>query len=484
MREVLSVRSGDREMKTKSFLRIVVSIILVAVLIGGVTPTQTAYAATKKTQKKVTEQTYTPEELYEKISPACVQIKVTDYCGGEYIGSGFFIAKSKIVTNAHVIGAASKIEIIGLDDKKYTLTKLLKIDEDGQDIAVLKVKEKNSNYLKFSTKFSVGDKVYSVANPVGIKGLFYEGMVSNKLINVRDNRCIQIDMPSGIGVGGAPLCNTAGQVIGVLCYTVPSANNINMALYGEDVKAFINNITDADAVSLKKFYASNDGELVTPNAIDLFSDQSKENTAGAFAMSRLEMPIDELYEECVGAVVEVQTFVAMAGTIFPTGAGAGFFIDRTHVMTARHVIENTFMGNIIVYDYKGNAFSVTNIDLAEDGADIAKLELEILVPAQEGGDPYDHKTAVLNEYYIPAVGERVYALGHPQGYKYTLSSGLASMSSVTIDGIDYICHSAATSQGNSGGVLLNKYGEVIGVTNMLITTSEKTSLAVQIKHAP
>jgi serine protease Do len=62
-------------------------------------------------------------------------------------------------------------------------------------------------------------------------------------------------------------------------------------------------------------------------------------------------------------------------------------------------------------------------------------------------------------------GERVYAIGAPNGIKFqgTVSSGVISADRV-FDGLRYIQSDTSISPGSSGGALLDEQGAVIGVT--------------------
>lgn len=468
-------------MNRSKYLRSLVAVILAVVVVVGLAPVP-AYAKTSsKTSKKAT--TYTLEELYVKTAPACVEVRSIDSVDQVYVGSGFFIGKSKILTNAHVIESASRIELYDLDGNPYTLTKILAYDETS-DIAVLKVKEKNPNYLKFSKNFEVGEDVFTIGNPVGIIGTCMRGIVSNRTITVRGNKCIQVNMSSGTGIGGAPLLNFQGKVIGVMCYTVPSGNNMNMALCGEDVQTFVANITAKDAITLKKFYAGNKDKYVTPNVNNFLSEYNKDNTTDAFAMSRMEMTPKEIYDETLLAMVSVDSCLLYGNQYISLGGGSGFFIDSNHIYTARHVVENNLPQNILVVDIDGNVYQGVSITLADNNADIAKLEIELVRENEDDEYPIRHNNVVTNPYYTPAVGETVYALGNPEGYIYTISKGTTLMPTAVNEGSEYIMHSAPTSSGSSGGVLLNKYGEVIGLTNMLLLNVDNICLAVKIAQAP
>ena len=73
-----------------------------------------------------------------------------------------------------------------------------------------------------------------------------------------------------------------------------------------------------------------------------------------------------------------------------------------------------------------------------------------------------------NYPYIPIanrrseIGDKVYTIGSPKGYENTFSSGEISQYR-TEQG--YIQITAPIDHGSSGGVLINEYGEAIGITS-------------------
>jgi S1-C subfamily serine protease len=64
-----------------------------------------------------------------------------------------------------------------------------------------------------------------------------------------------------------------------------------------------------------------------------------------------------------------------------------------------------------------------------------------------------------------ATGEDAWAIGSPLGFKNTISRGIISCASRTIDDMTFIQTTAAISSGSSGGALLDGAGRVIGVTH-------------------
>jgi S1-C subfamily serine protease len=78
------------------------------------------------------------------------------------------------------------------------------------------------------------------------------------------------------------------------------------------------------------------------------------------------------------------------------------------------------------------------------------------------------------------IGDEVFAVGNPLGLTGSMSAGVVSGfdRSFTIEDLDQeldglIQFDAAVNPGNSGGPLLNRYGQVIGIVTGLINPTEQ-----------
>ena len=158
------------------------------------------------------------ERFFGQVPPGHPQAPQTEKVVGE--GSGFFInPNGTLVTNAHVAGGATKIEVTLVDGAKYP-AKLVGIDEKT-DLAVLKVDAgKPLPYVPFgnSDKARVGDRVVAVGNPFGLGGTVTSGIISasNREIGSGPyDDFLQTDAAINRGNSGGPLFNVEGQVIGV-----------------------------------------------------------------------------------------------------------------------------------------------------------------------------------------------------------------------------------------------------------------------------
>ncbi|HWD58007.1 MAG TPA: DegQ family serine endoprotease [Stellaceae bacterium] len=136
------------------------------------------------------------------------------------LGSGFIIdADGHIVTNNHVVGDASKVEVTLQDGDKYT-AKIVGRDT-RTDLAVLKIDAgKKLPYVSFgdSDAAQIGDWVVAVGNPFGLGGSVTTGIISARGRDIHTGQFddfLQIDAPINRGNSGGPTFNLSGQVIGI-----------------------------------------------------------------------------------------------------------------------------------------------------------------------------------------------------------------------------------------------------------------------------
>ncbi|MGH9279780.1 MAG: S1C family serine protease, partial [Acidimicrobiales bacterium] len=147
------------------------------------------------------------------------------------------------------------------------------------------------------------------------------------------------------------------------------------------------------------------------------------------------------------------------------GLGAGVIISvRGQILTSLHVIEGAASITVSFSDGTESPARVTGSDPAHDIAVLTPARLpEVVVPAVLGGGA--------------RVGDEAFAVGHPLGLTGSVSAGVISgldRSFPLADGRSLegmIQFDAAVNPGNSGGPLLNRNGEVIGIVTGLANPS-------------
>lgn len=151
------------------------------------------------------------------------------------------------------------------------------------------------------------------------------------------------------------------------------------------------------------------------------------------------------------------------------GLGSGFIFDKrnrwVYVVTNSHVIRES--SEIYVTLYNGKNYDCTLVG-KDERKDIAVLEFEC--------DPDDKiVTAELGDSSKLQLGDIVMAIGSPYGLEFSVSAGIVSglnRRSGPQDNInDFIQTDAAINKGNSGGPLINIYGQVVGINTWIISPS-------------
>jgi hypothetical protein len=167
----------------------------------------------------------------------------------------------------------------------------------------------------------------------------------------------------------------------------------------------------------------------------------------------------EIFNASVGSVVRVDV---------QRGLGAGFVIGNDLIATNLHVVDQTGEAKVMFRD--GRSFPVTGVRGFDETADLAIVE----VGAQDL-----HPLRLGNSDAL-GVGDRVYAIGNPLGFDYSMSDGLLA-GLRDIQGTASLQVSAAMAPGSSGGPVLNDRGEVIGIARGVVPAGEDLGLATPVK---
>ena len=168
----------------------------------------------------------------------------------------------------------------------------------------------------------------------------------------------------------------------------------------------------------------------------------------------------EVYRQVNPSVVRVMVQVGSKASL---GTGV-IFTENGYILTNYHVVE----GGSDCYIALDTGASYQASYVAGDPVnDLAVLKVDARdLPAAEFGDSEDLE-----------VGDTVYAIGNPLGYELwgTMTDGIVSAvdRNVTVDGrtMTLIQTNAALNSGNSGGPLINEYGQVVGLNVIKMSSS-------------
>ena len=150
---------------------------------------------------------------------------------------------------------------------------------------------------------------------------------------------------------------------------------------------------------------------------------------------------------------------------FPNGSGVVLNKDGK-IVTNFHVIKEAFKNQqrLIIELNNGEISEAIILGFSED-ADIAVI--------QTINNPNLKPIKIKKNIDELRVGEQVIAIGNPQGLGKSFSMGIVSAINRQFKNVNgsFIQTDASINPGNSGGALMDRNGYLIGITNLIETTS-------------
>lgn len=193
----------------------------------------------------------------------------------------------------------------------------------------------------------------------------------------------------------------------------------------------------------------------TNNGVSIELSQTPEAVANVPQSGGLSL--QEIYEKNISSVVSI-TCQTPSGT--STGTGVVFSRDG-YVVTNCHVVEGAYEIALLLSSGETLSAQLVGSDAASDLA-VLYAEGKTLIPAEFGRSG------------SVRVGDAVVAIGDPLGTELrgTMTDGIVSAINrdITVSGrtMTLIQTNAALNAGNSGGPLINCYGQVVGINTMKI----------------
>ena len=207
----------------------------------------------------------------------------------------------------------------------------------------------------------------------------------------------------------------------------------------------------------------------TPTLTRADVDRSVQKGIAAAQEQARKAPTDATtaYRAALPSLVTIRT-TGVGADHDQQGTGAGVVVSADGaILTALHVVDGADTIRVTFADGTEASARVAKQEAASDTAVLTASALpRVVVPAVLGGGPQ--------------VGDEVFPLGHPLGLTQSLSGGVVSAtgrsirvaSGRTLEGL--IQFDAAVNPGNSGGPLLNRDGQVVGIVTGLANPSEQS----------
>ncbi len=217
---------------------------------------------------------------------------------------------------------------------------------------------------------------------------------------------------------------------------------------------------DSPPNSLDRYWSHEDTDLETDPPSIPQAETGTGVTLSLLPPGERPLPYAEIYHLASPSTVSI---LALSTGSQSTGSGVILTQDG-YILTNAHVVAGAY--EVYVSPHNGTRTypaSLVGFHNEEDLA-VLKIDAQNLTPAQFGQS-------------IPLqIGDPVAALGDSLGYTGTFTDGIISAldRELDVDGVTMrlIQTSAAINFGNSGGPLLNQYGQVVGITTVKIVTQD------------
>ena len=167
------------------------------------------------------------------------------------------------------------------------------------------------------------------------------------------------------------------------------------------------------------------------------------------APAQTALPAEDIAEKALAATVYLEMKDKNGKTL---GIGSGFFVKPNLIATNYHVIEGAAKGTAKLVG-KYTRYKIEGVTATDKTNDLALLKVTA----------YRIKPLPLGDSDTVRIGETVYVTGNPKGLEGTFSDGIISSRRDRYTK-ERFQMTAPISPGSSGGPVLNRKGEVIGVS--------------------
>lgn len=172
-----------------------------------------------------------PDKVYSMVAPSVWHVVSYDAAGKALAqGSAVVIAPETLLTNCHVLAQAKSFTI--RQDNVVVGAKLQYIDVE-RDMCQIVARNLKAPAVRMgdSDKVVVGQRIYTLGNPLGLELTLSDGLVSAlRKDDAQHLRYIQISAPISHGSSGGGLFDEEGRLVGITSAGLDKGQNLNLAI--------------------------------------------------------------------------------------------------------------------------------------------------------------------------------------------------------------------------------------------------------------
>ena len=313
--------------------------------------------------------THTYERLYRETIPSVVSVYVTPEGDGRGergrhgAGSGFVYDRTHVVTNQHVVGDATEVDL-RFSERDWRRGRVVGTDA-YTDLAVVAVEDLPAYATPLELVETVptpGTPVAALGNPMGLDGSISAGIVSGSSRSMPTGNgfaipdTLQTDAPINPGNSGGPLVGLDGRVVGV--NRARAGDNIGFAVSAEVVRRIVPELIETGEV--RHSYLRIRTLDVSPTVAEA---NGLEDTGGVLV-------VDVSLGPASGALIGCDRSRLVRGREVPTGGDVIVAIGNqsvdSHEGLMRHLLLETTPGEEVTVDLVRDGERLTErVTLAE-----------------------------------------------------------------------------------------------------------------------
>jgi hypothetical protein len=205
--------------------------------------------------------------------------------------------------------------------------------------------------------------------------------------------------------------------------------------------------------------------------VTAYLPSTKIKAIAVITVNKKPMNASEIFKKVNPSIVYIETYNKYNEKV---GSGSGVIVSKDGVVVTNHhvIVDVTEIQYVKIRLHNGQVYETDQVIGYSDNRDLAVLKIngpKNLVPITLG-DSTKIKT-----------GEKIFALGSPLGIQNSVTEGIISNKNIIDNKLSFIQFTAPISEGNSGGALVNIYGELVGINVAYYIKGQNMNLAIPLK---
>jgi S1-C subfamily serine protease len=205
--------------------------------------------------------------------------------------------------------------------------------------------------------------------------------------------------------------------------------------------------------------------------ITVYLPSTKLKATTAVTVNKKPLNASEVFKKVNPSIVYIETYNKYNEKV---ASGSGVIVSKDGTVVTNHhvIVDVTEIAYVKVRLHNGQVYETDQVIGFDAIRDLAVLKIN---------GPTNLTPIVIGDSNKIATGEKIFALGSPLGIQNSVTEGIISNKNIVDNKMSFIQFTAPISPGNSGGALVNIYGELIGINVAHYIKGQNMNLAIPVK---